>query len=108
MNITLPEVPVGILALLAFFAPYLIGFLNGVLPFVTKPWQKKVVTVLVSVILAGIVIVFYYFMTGDVPPSWPAFIILSLLVVSASYSLVTKNSAAKVEVASTADNGEGL
>lgn len=108
MNITLPEIPLGILALLAFFGPYLVAFLNGVLPFVKEPWQKKVVTVVVSILLAAVVILFYYFMTGDVLPSWPAFVILSLLVVSASYAFITKKSATKVEVASTADGGDGL
>lgn len=109
MNIILPEIPAGVLVLLAFFAPYAIGALNGALPFVTKAWQKKLVTVVVAILLAVIVLAFYYFMSGDIVPSWPVFIILSLLVTSASYALVTKTSATKVEQAvSTPDDGVGL
>lgn len=107
MPIVLPEIPAGILTLLAFFGTYAVSFLNGVLPFVTKDWHKRVVTAVVAIALAAIVIVFYYFMTGDVLPSWPAFIILSLLVISAGYA-VLRNSAKKVEARATKDDGVGL
>lgn len=108
MNLEIPTAPAGALVLLAFFAPYGIGALNGVLPFVTKPWQRRVVSIIVSVLLAAIVLVFYYATTGDVVPDWPVFVLLSLVVVSASYSLVTKGSASKVEAAAspTADARE--
>lgn len=109
MNIVLPEIPAGALVLLAFFAPYLVSLLNGVLPFVTKAWHKKLVTIVVSVFLAVVVLAFYYWLSGDVLPSWPAFVILSLLVTSASYALVTKPTATKVEQAVTpSDDGVGL
>ena len=97
MDITLPSIPAGVLVLLAFFGPYLVAFLNGVLPFVKKAWQKKVVTVLVAVALAVFVLIVYYFWTGDTVPEWPAFVVLSLLIISASYALVTKPSATMVE-----------
>ena len=99
MNIELPTIPTGALVLLAFFAPYLVGFLNGALSFIKKPWQKKLVTVIVSIALAAVVLVFYYAMTGEALPDWPAFVILSLLVVSASYALVTKPTATRIEEA---------
>lgn len=104
MEIELPVIPAGALVVLAFFAPYAIAALNGALPFIKTPLQKKLVTVLVAVVLAAIVLVFYYAMSGDALPAWPAFVILSLLVVSASYALVTKASANKVEAAASKGN----
>lgn len=97
MNIEIPVAPLGVLALLSFFAPYAIGLLNGVLPFVTKPWQRKVVAIVVSAALTAIVLVFYYAITGEVVPAWPALTLLALVIASASYALVTGNSAEKLE-----------
>lgn len=99
MEIELPSIPAGVLTLLAFFSPYAIAALNGILPFVKKSWQKKVVTVTFSAALAAVVIVFYIAMTGEPLPSWPVFVILSLLITSASYALVMKKSATRIESA---------
>lgn len=99
MDVTIPTIPVGVLTLLAFFSTYAIAALNGILPFVKKPWQKKLVTVIFAVALAAVVIVFYVAMTDEPLPSWPAFVVISLLVISASYALVTGKSATKVEEA---------
>lgn len=97
MNIEIPTAPAGVLVLLSFFAPYAIAALNGVLPFVKKPWQRKVVTVVVAVLLTAVVFVFYYAMTGEPLPSWPVLVLLALVVITASYALVTKTSAAALE-----------
>lgn len=101
MNLEIPTAPAGALVLLAFFAPYAIAALNGVLPFVKKPWQRRAVSIVVSVLLAVLVLVFYYATTGDVVPAWPAFVLLSLVITSASYGLVTKGTASKVEAATS-------
>lgn len=103
MEIEIPAVPAGVLTLLAFFSTYAIAALNAVLPFVKKSWQKKAVTIVFAAALAGLVIVFYWAMTGEPLPSWPVFVILSLLIISSSYALFTGKSASKVEesIAST-------
>jgi len=101
LSVVLPVVPAGVLVLLAFFSPYATAALNGALPFVKEAWQRKVVSVAVSIVLAAVVLVFYYAMTGDVVPAWPVFVILSITIAAASYALVTKPSAAKVEAATS-------
>ena len=63
MDIEIPAVPAGIVTLAAFFSPYAIAALNGILPFVKESWQKKVVTIVFAVLLAAVVIVFYWAMT---------------------------------------------
>lgn len=97
MEIELPAVPLGIMTLIGFFLPYAIGAINGLLSFVQKPWQKKVVTIVVAVLLAVVTMIFYYAITGETLPSWPVFVILALMVVATSYALVTKRSANEVE-----------
>lgn len=104
MNITIPALPLGIVTLLAFFGPYAVGALNGVLPFVTKPWQKKLVSIVVSVLLAAAVIVIFAFSGGELPTTWPALVIWSVVVLAASYAFVLRSSAARVE---RAIGGEG-
>lgn len=106
MDITLPAIPAGVLVLLALVAPYAIGFLNGVLPFVSKPWQKKALAVLVAIVLAVLVLAFYYAYTGDLLPDWPVLVLLAIVVVQASYALLVKTSATAVETRFTA--GESL
>lgn len=94
MNIELPAIPAGVLILLGFFAPYAIALINR------PEWPakiKKLVTVGVAVLLTGVVMLFYYAMTGEPLPSWPVAIILTLSVASASYALVTKSSATALE-----------
>ena len=107
MMVVLPAVPAGVLMLLAFFSPYAIAALNGALPFVKHAWQRKVVSVVVSLLLTALVLVFYYAMTGDVVPSWPAFVLLGIVVAAASYGLVTKDSAARVEAAASTHPATG-
>lgn len=101
MDIAIPAVPVGILTLLAFFAPYAIGALNGVLPFVEKPWQKKLVSVLFAIVLAAIVVVFYQNITGQPIGNIWLFMLLAIVIVAASYSLITRGTAKAVERATS-------
>lgn len=58
---------------------------------------RKVVAVIVAIVLALVVIGFYVWMTGDVPASWPVLILLTLVVMQASYALVTKPTASAIE-----------
>ncbi|WP_102193220.1 hypothetical protein [Microbacterium aurantiacum] len=97
MNIELPIIPAGVLMLLALFAPYVIGALNGVLLFIAKPWQKKALAIAVAVVLAVLVLAFYYLYTGDALPEWPVLVLLAVVVVQASYALITKPTASAVE-----------
>lgn len=99
MDITLPTVPSGVLVLLALFAPFAVAALNGALTFVQKPWQKRAVAVVVAILLAAAVLVFYFAYTGDVIPAWPALVLLAVVVSQSSYALVTKAVAAKIETA---------
>lgn len=94
MDINLPEVPTGILTLLAFFAPYAIALINN------PAWsaaQKKIISVAVPVVLAVAVWVIYFAITGDGLYEWPQMILLAVVVTQASYGLVTKKSASRVE-----------
>ncbi|MGQ7313360.1 hypothetical protein ACUOFU_16765 [Microbacterium arabinogalactanolyticum] len=97
MDITLPTIPAGVLVLLAFLAPYAVAILNAKLPFVTTPGQKKAVAIVVAVLLAAVVLAFYYAYTGDVLPEWPVLVLLALVVIQASYAMVTKSSASALE-----------
>lgn len=97
MNIEIPTAPAGVLVLLSFFAPYAIAALNGALPFVKKAWQRKLVTIIIAALLTAVVFVLYYAITHEPLPSWPLFVLLSLVVITASYALVTKGTAAKLE-----------
>lgn len=97
MEITIPPIPAGVLVLLAFFGPYAVALLNGALPFANTPLQKRLVSILVAIALAALVLILYIAITGDVPAGWPAWILLSVLVLSASYALVTKSSASRLE-----------
>lgn len=95
MDITLPVIPAGILTLLSLLAPYVIAIINRP---AWKPNTKRVVSVAASVTLAAVVILGYFWITGDVVPDWPALILLAIVVVQASYALVTKQlGAAKLE-----------
>lgn len=109
MDIAIPTPALGIITLLGFFSTYGISFLNGVLPFVTKPWQKKVVSVAVAVVLAVVVIVFYVQITGEpIGDPW-AFAILSIVIIQAAYALVTRDTGAKkIEASATRDTTEGV
>ncbi|MEX8058753.1 hypothetical protein [Microbacterium sp. 16-032] len=97
MDIAIPAIPVGILTLLAFFAPYAIGALNGVLPFVQKAWQRKVVSILFALALAVVVVVFYVMITGEPIGNIWVFMLLAVVIVSASYALITGGTAKAIE-----------
>ena len=95
MNIALPAIPAGILTLLAFFAPYAIAIINH--PSWDPKW-KRLVAIIVSVVLALVVMVLYYLMTGDLIPQWPVLLLLAIVVTQAAYALVLKPSAKSVEM----------
>lgn len=99
MDITLPTVPAGVLTLLSLLAPYAIALINR------PAWpaaKKRLVAVIVAVVLAAIVLAFYYVSTGAAVPDWPVLVLLAILVSQASYALVAKDAgAAKLEQIST-------
>lgn len=98
MDITLPTIPTGILVVLAFFGPYAVGALNGALKFVTEPWQKKLVTIIVSIALAAAVILVYVGLGGSLGvEGWAALAVIAILVVAASYAFITKSTASALE-----------
>lgn len=97
MDITLPTIPAGVLVLLSLVAPYAVALLNGALPFVRTAWQKKAVAMIVAVLLALAVLAFYFAYTGDLIPEWPVLVLLAIVVVQASYALVTKSGATSIE-----------
>lgn len=102
MNIEIPAVPVGVLTLLAFFAPYAVALINR------PEWPtaaRKWVSVGVAVALAAIVLAVYFAATGEIPQTWWAFLLLSVVVVSASYTLVTRRSATRLELATSPETG---
>lgn len=93
MDITIPEVPAGILTLLSFFAPYAIALVNR------PTWSasaKRLMSVGVSVLLAAAVWVLYFAITGDGLTDWPKMIILAVVITQASYALVTEESSKAV------------
>lgn len=94
MDIEIPAIPGGIMVLLGFFSPYAVAIINH------PRWNsasKKVASIFVSIVLAGIVMALYYLMTGDLLPSWPVFILLALVVMQTSYSMILKPSATSLE-----------
>ena len=94
MSINLPAIPAGILTLLAFFAPYAIAIINH--PSWDPKW-KRLVAIVVSIVLALVVMVLYYLMTGDLIPQWPVLLLLAIVVAQAAYALVLKPTAKSVE-----------
>lgn len=97
MDIAIPVAPLGVLTLLGFFAPYAVAALNGALPFVKTAWQKKIVSITVALVLAAIVVVFYYAITKEPITDWWLFALLAIVIVNASYALITRSSASAVE-----------
>ena len=98
MEIEIPTVPLGIVTLLAFFGPYAVSAINGALAFVTKSWQKKLVSIIISLVLAAIVIVGYLGFGGTLPAGgWAVVSVWAIVIVAASYALVTKKSASALE-----------
>lgn len=98
MEIEIPAIPLGVVTLLGFFSPYAIGALNGALSFVKETWQKRLVSVAFGIVLAGVVIAVYLGFGGALPDGgWAPIGVWTIVVVAASYALVTKNSANRVE-----------
>lgn len=94
MNIELPTIPLGVLTLLALFAPYAVALINQ--PAWPAKW-KRAVAVIVAVLLALVVLALYYALTGDVLPDWPWLLLLAVLVSQSSYALLLKPSATRLE-----------
>src|SRR5690606_9868915 len=94
MSIELPAIPAGMLTLLAFFAPYAIALINhpG-----WKAGSKRLVSIVVSIVVAAVVLALDYLLTGDPIPNWPILLLLSITVTQAAYALVLKSSANNVE-----------
>lgn len=94
MDITLPTIPAGVLVLLAIAAPYLQALIQRPS---WRPWVKRVLAVILALTLTGVVLAFYYVYTGDVIPDWPVLALLAIVVAQASYAMITRDTAAKVE-----------
>lgn len=94
MSFEIPVAPAIVLTLIGFLAPYVIAALNGVLPFVTSGWWRRVIAVAASIILAGLGLVGWQLFTGEplpsTPSAWVTAVLLVLVVCQASYALVTK------------------
>lgn len=99
MNFDVPVAPVVVTTILGLLAPYVIAPLNGILPFVTAAWQRKVLSVVVSIALAAVGLVAYYAFTGAplpaTPAEWVVFGALVVVVCQASYNLITKDLGAR-------------
>lgn len=101
MEITLPAIPVGVLTLLSFFAPYLVAIVNHPR---WEPRYKRLVAIVASILLTLVVLAVYYVMTGDLVPQWPALLLLALVVQQAAYTLLWRSANA---VETTAGTGSG-
>lgn len=102
-EIAIPAVPVGVLVLLNFLAPYATALV------VQPQWEtryKKIVAVVVSLVLAAVVLVLSYVGFGEPVPAWPALLLLAVVVSQASYDLVLKKSADTLTVATSPARGE--
>jgi hypothetical protein len=88
-DIAIPTIPVGILVLLNFFAPYATAVA------IDPRWpaaRKKLVAIVVSVVLAVVVILFAWWL-GSPIPAWPVLVLLAVVISQASYALIVKQSA---------------
>lgn len=90
MNIEIPAIPVGVLVLLQFFAPYAIAIAQN--PRWT-PAQKKVVAIILSVVLTAVVLAVAVLGFGLPIGSWWVFGLLGVVVSQASYALITGTAA---------------
>jgi threonine/homoserine efflux transporter RhtA len=88
-DISIPTIPIGILVLLNFFAPFATAVA------IDPRWPaklKKGIAVVVAIVLAIAVVLFSWWM-GDPLPDWPALILLAVVISQASYALITKRPA---------------
>jgi uncharacterized membrane protein YccC len=94
MDVTLPLMPSGITALLAFLSPYAIAIVNDP---IWPAKYKRLVSLIVTGVLAGLCMALFYMMTGYVYPNPAQFFLLFLLISQAAYALVLKSSAKTLE-----------
>lgn len=94
MDITIPTIPAGVLVLLGLIAPYAQALIQRP---AWSPAVKKWISIALALVLALVVLLFYYVYTGDVVPAWPVLALLTLVVAQASYALVTKSTASALE-----------
>lgn len=95
---TIPEVPAAIVAILGLLAPYAVALVNR------PEWTvavKRIVSVVVPVVLAAIALVLFYATTGEPVPEWPQLVIIAVVVTQASHALIARESADKVEKATS-------
>lgn len=88
MELQIPTVPIIIITLLGIFSPYAIAVINQ--PRWT-PAQRKVVSVVVSLLISALALVIYFAATGEPLPQWWTLLLLGLFVAQTSYSLVTRD-----------------
>ena len=89
-ELVIPLVPVSVMVLLNFFAPYATALI------VQPPWPtvwKKWVAVGVAVVLGAVALALAYFGFGEPVPAWPQMLLLGVLVSQTSYDLLRKKSA---------------
>lgn len=94
----IPTVPAAIITLLGFFAPYAIALVNR------PEWStntKRIVAVFASLVLAAIALVIYFVATGEPIPEWWTMLLLCVVVTQASHSLIMRESADKLELATS-------
>ena len=103
MDVAIPAVPVGVLVLLNFFAPYATSI-------VVQPWwptsAKKWVAIAVALLLSAVVLLLAFFGFGEPIPSWPVLLLLGVVVSQASYDLILKKSADRLTAATTNRGGK--
>ncbi len=95
----LPTIPVGIVVLLGFFAPY------GVALAIRPEWParaKKLASLVASLLVAAVTLILAVLLGYQIT-SWPVFVLIAIMTVSASYALITKGSADRL--ARDAGNG---
>lgn len=99
MEFAIPAIPAGVVALVAFFAPYGVAIINR--PEWPAAW-KKIVAVVVAILIALVAILIVYLESGAVPENWWTLFLIAIATISASYDLVTRDLGAKaLEVASS-------
>jgi hypothetical protein len=94
MEITIPLMPSGLAALLAFLSPYAIAVINH------PGWPakyKRLVALIVTAVLAGVSMLLYYALTGYLYPNPAQFFLLFLVISQAAYALILKSSAKAFE-----------
>jgi glucan phosphoethanolaminetransferase (alkaline phosphatase superfamily) len=94
MEVTLPVIPSGLTVLLAFLAPYAVAVINHP---AWAPKYKRLVSIVVTILLAAVSMLFYFMQTGYVFPDPVQFILLFLMISQAAYALLLKPSAKAVE-----------